>query len=337
MIRHRACSLRDNAYALIKAELDSDFEDKCREISKIRRVPADADKNQNTNARTSKNESNAGTTTEGVNKSEKTQSPGGSVVSNGRKLSTSRKRKVPAWARGYVKKVTKKKKILFDESVNESPIKGNNGTRVVDLQKFQEFEANVVVLNGGDSTIYDNTESDNDSVNNEGTNKEVVIGGSQVEVISDNSKTVEDKSKEVIVDVVAVDVAATTATSTATATATATPGSGAGPEERPTENGESHSSSRRESTDDLTFAVDCDSSPKKMGEERVVVDRGELEDAWRHTVQVTRDLPVEVLCDIYVQLSRSVGKYDKSYERKTLPKVIDSFYYLLRPQFSYQY
>lgn len=36
-IRHRACSLRDYAYALIKNEMDSDFEDKCQDISKKRR------------------------------------------------------------------------------------------------------------------------------------------------------------------------------------------------------------------------------------------------------------------------------------------------------------
>ena len=32
MIRHRACTLRDTAYAYIKAEMDTDFEYKCRDI-----------------------------------------------------------------------------------------------------------------------------------------------------------------------------------------------------------------------------------------------------------------------------------------------------------------
>ncbi|XP_031352102.1 ATPase family AAA domain-containing protein 2-like isoform X3 [Photinus pyralis] len=35
-IRHRACSLRDYAHALIKNEMDTDFEDKCQKISKER-------------------------------------------------------------------------------------------------------------------------------------------------------------------------------------------------------------------------------------------------------------------------------------------------------------
>lgn len=32
IIRHRACTLRDTAYAYIKAEMDTDFEDRCRDI-----------------------------------------------------------------------------------------------------------------------------------------------------------------------------------------------------------------------------------------------------------------------------------------------------------------
>lgn len=38
MIRHRACTLRDTAYALIKAEMDTDFEEQCQEISKTRKA-----------------------------------------------------------------------------------------------------------------------------------------------------------------------------------------------------------------------------------------------------------------------------------------------------------
>ncbi|XP_025424882.1 ATPase family AAA domain-containing protein 2-like [Sipha flava] len=37
-IRHRACSLRDKAYAFIKAEMDSDFEDTCRDIRDKRKI-----------------------------------------------------------------------------------------------------------------------------------------------------------------------------------------------------------------------------------------------------------------------------------------------------------
>jgi hypothetical protein len=40
MIRHRACTLRDTAYALIKAEMDTDFEEQCQEISRTRKSRA---------------------------------------------------------------------------------------------------------------------------------------------------------------------------------------------------------------------------------------------------------------------------------------------------------
>ncbi|KAF4524892.1 hypothetical protein B566_EDAN015548 [Ephemera danica] len=40
MIRHRACYLHDTAHALIKAEMDSDFEDQCKEITKNRKKRA---------------------------------------------------------------------------------------------------------------------------------------------------------------------------------------------------------------------------------------------------------------------------------------------------------
>ena len=116
LIRHRACSLRDNAYALIKAELDSDFEDKCREISKSRKVTETCtsvnkvDKNSKVDSTPliEKNE-----------KKENSQSTGGLVL-NGRKFPSSRKRRIPAWARGYVKKAHKKKKIAFEDSPCDS-------------------------------------------------------------------------------------------------------------------------------------------------------------------------------------------------------------------------
>lgn len=36
-IRHRACALRDTAYAIIKEELDEDFEQLCEEIQESRK------------------------------------------------------------------------------------------------------------------------------------------------------------------------------------------------------------------------------------------------------------------------------------------------------------
>lgn len=46
LIRHRACSLRDTAYTLIKAEMDTDFEEECRKISRKRKDRRDDKKNK---------------------------------------------------------------------------------------------------------------------------------------------------------------------------------------------------------------------------------------------------------------------------------------------------
>ena len=88
------------------------------------------------------------------------------------------------------------------------------------------------------------------------------------------------------------------------------------------ETASSSSSSRRESMDDLSFAIDSDSSLTNLEPcEKVLVDKNELEGALQHTVRVTKDFPIEMLCDIYVHLSRCVGRYVRLYDRKSLPKV----------------
>ncbi|KAG7204576.1 hypothetical protein KM043_004999 [Ampulex compressa] len=287
LIRHRACSLRDNAYALIKAELDSDFEDKCREISKNRRV---------VERRCNDDEENKGKRAESGSVNERSDkkdmaSPSHSLVVNGKKFSSSRKRRIPAWARGYVKKVHKKKKIAFEESITEVTSKvclATESTGGIDLQKFQEFETEANSVLNGHVSLFDNTDSENDSQNENSKEAHVSQNETVAEQRVDDLENMEICFME---------------------------------EEKAVENSGSNSSSRRESIDDLSFAIESDSSPTKLEEnEKVIVDKGELESAWQHTVDVTRDFPVEVLCDIYVQLSRCVGKYAHSYDRKSLPK-----------------
>ncbi|XP_019698799.1 ATPase family AAA domain-containing protein 2 isoform X1 [Harpegnathos saltator] len=284
LIRHRACSLRDNAYALIKAELDSDFEDKCREISKNRRIIENNCNNEEEN-KIVKTESTS--TGERAEKKDSVNSSH-SLVVNGRKFGNSRKRKIPAWARGYVKKVQKKKKIAFDENVIEVTSKSCNETTSIDLEKFQEFETEAHNVLNGHIGLYDNTDSENDSQN-------------------ENSKEMQRSQSDCMLDQ-RIDNLDQTESSFAD-------------EDKPVGNGDSNSSSRRESMDELSFAIESDSSRDKIEEcEKLIVDKNELENAWHFTVGATKDFPVEVLCDIYVQLSRCVGKYAHNYDRKSLPK-----------------
>lgn len=285
LIRHRACSLRDNAYALIKAELDSDFEDKCREISKNRRI-LESNRNNEEESKNAKSESIS--TNERIEKKESVNSSH-SLIVNGKKFGSSRKRKIPAWARGYVKKVHKKKKIAFDESVTEviaSKSLNNETTTSIDLEKFQEFETEANNVLNGHVGLFDNTDSENDSQNE--NSKE-----SQNGTVADQRIDNLDQMEICFIE-----------------------------EDKPIGNGDSSSSSRRESTDEMSFAIESDSSRDKIEEsEKIIVDKNELENAWHFTVEITKDFPVEVLCDIYVQLSRCVGKYAHKYDRKSLPKV----------------
>jgi len=277
--------LRDNAYALIKAELDSDFEDKCREISKNRRIlESNCDNDESKN---SKLESNS--TNERADKKESINSSH-SLVVNGKKFGSSRKRKIPAWARGYVKKVQKKRKIAFEENVTEivaNKSASNETTTSIDLEKFQEFETEANNVLNGHMGLFDNTDSENDSQN------ENSKGSQNCTTITDQRIDNLDQMEICFIE-----------------------------EDKPMVNGDSSSSSRRESMDELSFAIESDTSRDKIEEnEKIVVDKSELDNAWHFTVEITKDFPVEVLCDIYVQLSRCVGKYAQKYDRKSLPKV----------------
>lgn len=289
LIRHRACSLRDNAYALIKAELDSDFEDKCREISKSRRVVDTVCNNE----AESKNPSKPDLPVSATERADKkdTGSPSHSLVVNGRRYGNSRKRRIPAWARGYVKKVHKKKKIAFDESVTtpDSKVCLTSETTSIDLEKFQEFETEANSVLNGHVALFDNSDSENDSQNE---NSKDAQGTQSNNVADQRIEELENMEISYI------------------------------EEDKNLENSGSNSSSRRESMDELSFAIESDSSPARFEEnEKLAVDKNELESAWQYTVNVTKDSPVEVLCDIYVQLSRCAGKYAQSYDRKSLPKV----------------
>lgn len=290
LIRHRACSLRDNAYALIKAELDSDFEDKCREISKNRKI-IETCHNDEIECKNMK--------TEVISSNEKNDKKDPELVVNntlsvnGKRFSQSRKRKIPAWARGYVKKVQKKKKISFDDNISEmrNKICVNNETSSVgiDLEKFQEFETEANSVLNGHVPLFDNTDSENDSQNENFKDIQINHNDNIIEQRIDDYENMEICFIE---------------------------------DDKIIGNDVSSSSSRRESLDELSFAIESDSSPSKVDEnDKVIIDKNELETAWLHTVDVTKDFPVEVLCDIYVQLSRCVGRYAHHNDRKSLPKV----------------
>ncbi|XP_011505314.1 PREDICTED: ATPase family AAA domain-containing protein 2-like isoform X2 [Ceratosolen solmsi marchali] len=296
LIRHRACSLRDNAYALIKAELDSDFEDKCREISKNRKIQL--------NLIHKKKESPKSDYGHPGEKGDKRESNTGSTIMiNGKKFSSSRKRKIPAWARGYVKKVHKKKKISFGDSTNneicenKTVITSETSGQGIDLEKFQEFESEAHSVLNGHVPIFDNTDTDNESQNESTKNAHTNV----IDVNIDKH-TFEKRNYTKLENIDTL----------------------LGNSDKIPQNNSSYTLSRNESlnVDDLSFAFDSDSSLINDPEEsdKVLIDKTELENIFMYTVKATSKFPIELLCDTYVQLSRRVSQYSQTYDRKELPK-----------------
>lgn len=124
-IRHRACSLRDYAYTLIKTEMDSDFEDKCQDI-KVRR--------KQRNACVSKYLPAYIITPDGMNLEVDAENRP-NVVDTGRpkvngkvmernRISPMRKRKF-SWQHGYLKK-KKKPKLDISQSISNKPKEKNS-------------------------------------------------------------------------------------------------------------------------------------------------------------------------------------------------------------------
>lgn len=204
-----------------------------------------------------------------------------------------------AWQRGYVKKVHKKKKISFEDSTND----GSKTTvtseteQGIDLEKFQEFESGAHGVLNGHVPMDDNTESEE----------------SQSESVKDahvnNSEALPEKrSSDKKVNNCEMD------------TENQPPHN----ENKSPDNSSSFTSSRRESLlNDLSYFTDSDSSQENDIEEidKILIDKNELNKGLLYTVQATKSFSIELLCDVYVQLSRRVRQYSHTCNRKSLPKV----------------
>jgi hypothetical protein len=245
---------------------------------------------------------NCGPSSEKADKKE--SNTGNAIMINDKKYSSSRKRKIPAWARGYVKKVHKKKKISFEDITNNDicenklidPLEASG--QGIDLEKFQEFESEAHNVLNGHMPIFDNTDTENESQSETTRNVHTNVFDTNVDKrLFEKRNLTELDSSNVLF----------------------------GDNEKVSENSNSYTSLKHESinVDDLSFAFDSDSSLINDPEEtdRVLIDKTELENTFTYTVKATSKFPIELLCDTYVQLSRRVGQYSRTYDRKELPKV----------------
>lgn len=126
-IRHRACSLRDYAYTLIKTEMDSDFEDKCQDISKSRKGRKLKVKCLPQYLETADLISHLDEPKENEPVPETPSGEQKSLNSSVQKMS-SKKRKSSSWQRGYVKprKKIKREKVCLDNDDEEEKTKSSD-------------------------------------------------------------------------------------------------------------------------------------------------------------------------------------------------------------------
>uniref|UniRef100_A0A1B6EE35 Tat-binding homolog 7 n=2 Tax=Clastoptera arizonana TaxID=38151 RepID=A0A1B6EE35_9HEMI len=160
LIRHRACYLRDTAYALIKAEMDSDFEDTCREIRAARKTRTNnvnkfapefvraQDPNEiKKNALTENNSKDIASTTLCENPSNPTPASNNSnenILKNNVKTTVKslidsnelrRKRRRNPWSRGLI---TKKGKVkIADKSNSGGESHGNPGAEDLTIENSE--------------------------------------------------------------------------------------------------------------------------------------------------------------------------------------------------------
>ncbi|CAG9766232.1 unnamed protein product [Ceutorhynchus assimilis] len=142
-IRHRACSLRDYAYTLIKTEMDSDFEDKCKDIKKKRKdrnacvkkylppyivTPDVAAKHIEKNI---KHEEQPSTSNGNINFLDSSIPP---KTMERNRISTIRKRKFNNWRHGYLKKKKRPK--------TDIPNNLNNSSKSKEKQSSDESKEN---------------------------------------------------------------------------------------------------------------------------------------------------------------------------------------------------
>lgn len=290
--------MRDNAYALIKAELDSDFEDRCREISASRKPRKVASTSNRSPTLIIDDEEGLASIAAGQEvcdtpstdlekqtsfEKKESQNSSNNLAMNGRRTTSGKRKRGQMWARGFVKRNMKKKKIAFEDDVTSK-----NNSQSIELHKFEDFENSV--MNG--HVPDENSESENEC------NGEADKETKKDEVKIKEEDVTEEQKK--------------------------------GSEEQDNRNGQVEkekneaSGSRRGSLDELSFAIQdgCDQESTKQ----VIVEREELEKALEKTVEMTSDFPIAELCDVYVQLSRCVARYAQTCDRTSLPKVFSCLF-----------
>nr|CAD7429035.1 unnamed protein product [Timema monikensis] len=310
LIRHRACSLRDTAYTLIKAEMNSDFEEKCQEISRKIAVPQTDSPSKDPAMLPSKErgthslpQATINGTLSGVKKS--------GWKYNGEPCRT-KKRKSSFWARGELG--CRKKKVTPRRVVSISPENNSLSTispkeNGLETDALIETDKNAYITQNGFKTspeVEDPLKIHSGYVNGKHLNVTNIPGSRKT-----RSGVLKEEPDQVL-DIPTNDLEGRLKSSLSDY------GGDSNVDEVDLKLGET-------SQGNYEVVNHCNRGGEIQTEVRqsVEVDRSELKHLLTQAVKITKKCPVEMLVELYVQLSKVVAKYSNKWNRTTLPQDLE--------------
>lgn len=358
-IRHRACSLRDYAFTLIKNEMDSDFEDKCQEIARKRkerkasvaqylspylhtaastRLGNNPSQQITTNVQNKVADHNSDTTTKGCGVLDVCSASGStgtaststnnshnssSVVSAPTTVTTVmsagstniRKRRIPSWQRGYVTNSKRRRQhraqrsLPFLNAVVQEKYDGKEQSSEGDESKIilDTTSLNSLNHNNLDEKITDKKSSPNLMVSGSEANvQENSINPTMQELVIDTSNTDVTVAYCVPSDHMKLDLSAITTSSICKRRLSDL----LSPSELLNDHLE---------FDDIDQTLN-ESAKCSTQSSTIQVSKSVLDGVLVQVAEATNEQPLQVLLDLYYQLSRIVKMYSATLNRNQLPQ-----------------
>ncbi|XP_034241773.1 ATPase family AAA domain-containing protein 2-like [Thrips palmi] len=312
LIRHRACFLKDTAYALIKAEMDSDFEDRCRSISSDRKKRKDspsryapapefihttssAHKNQGTNG----NKDGPARLVNGDVSSHSSVASNNGAVPNG--PLSSRKRRPSSWSRGFISK-PKKKKLSEDHPQEKQDTAVESVTQRAGSAPPSSPPPSPT---GGDRSHTPTDLSSRHSSDVKETAEKTEVDNAKFASMNGSCETHSDDDMD----------------------QTNLPDS-KGPDNKRCRDSKSPIRPDRESPKTRRTSSECSkptarnsTSPTEMKKE-VTIDTSDLEKLLTSIVIATKDCHVKSLTELYIRLEKKISSFSDKWDRSSLPQVL---------------
>ncbi|XP_047120172.1 ATPase family AAA domain-containing protein 2-like [Schistocerca piceifrons] len=317
LIRHRACSLRDTAYTLIKAQMDSDFEEQCKVIAKARRERAESPSRfapefvLTTNEQTSSKENSpklASTPVKDSMTSTDTSGGNGSNEITGFPKShwkfnsdscLSKKRRRSAWSRGLLRHSSgKKKKHCVRHVLSLSPNAGNNNSNSASTKLDADNITKERVINGPLNIKVEGGKKIN------GENEPLHLEGKRKSKDDLDCASVTKLAESAIYSVCHTNMDAHA--------------------DETLINYDNGSQDDADAGHELDISADQEQLNDTVCERNpLTLDKDRLESLLHKAVLITEHCAAETLLELYAQLRKCVLKYSNQWDRRQLPQDLD--------------